>query len=121
MHHKASFRASCLRGIHRIQNSLTAQYTSRLYQIDIAAHSIQYSDTRAVSSAGLEQGTSNSQVGGSSPPRLATSLLMPMEHKRADLAFFVHIDVNKFVFAEGMLTFINSCTSLQSVTPAIDY
>ncbi len=26
---------------------------------------------RAVSSAGLEQGTSNSQVGGSSPPRLA--------------------------------------------------
>lgn len=28
-------------------------------------------DERAVSSAGLEQGTSNSQVGGSSPPRLA--------------------------------------------------
>ena len=88
---------------------------------------------------------------------------MPMEHKSADLAFFVHIDVNKFVFAAGvvrgsglcailqislggmcgalsivvlaisgfmdrlpnnlkaMLTFINSCTSLQSVTPAIDY
>ncbi len=38
---------------------------------------------RAVSSAGLEQGTSNSQVGGSSPPRLAIHEQMSMGHKSA--------------------------------------
>ena len=44
---------------------------------------IQPPEVRAVSSAGLEQGTSNSQVGGSSPPRLANHSCMLLQHNSA--------------------------------------
>jgi len=35
-----------------------------------------------------------------------------MEHKRADLAFFVHIDVNKFVFAASVVKGSGVCAIL---------
>ncbi|NIZ60490.1 hypothetical protein DL239_05810 [Sedimentitalea sp. CY04] len=35
-----------------------------------------------------------------------------MGHKRADLAFFVHIDVNKFVFAAGVIKAGGVCAIL---------
>lgn len=50
--------------------SLCAAFCTKLTRPQICL--IHRSEVRAVSSAGLEQGTSNSQVGGSSPPRLAT-------------------------------------------------
>lgn len=62
----------------------------QVYHVDKVGEFDRYPQhqVRAVSSAGLEQGTSNSQVGGSSPPRLAKFSIVDGAYGRAKRLFW---------------------------------